>query len=53
MSLNDWTTGLSLHKTTSTFKETLTNEVELPCKEASATDSNKLLCTNRLNTTSI
>jgi len=53
MSLNEWTTGLLLHKNTSTSKEILTNEVELPCKDASATVSNKLLCTNRLNTTSI
>ena len=29
MGLNDWTTGLLLHRTTSTYKETLTNEVEL------------------------
>ena len=42
-----WTTVLLLYKTTSTFKETLTNEVELQCKDVSATVS------NRLNTTSI
>ena len=53
MSLNDRTAGLLVHRTASTYKETLTNEAELPCKDDSATVSNKILCTNRLNTSSI